>query len=260
MLRVALHCGIDTSRLDSLQYQDSWKDQDIFWADLKDTPCLNGYKLPVKSDPRAWRMCLESGSTKESVILTATMHTTNSRVGAPMTLQMHPLKREQSSRLYRHFGYDRFLEVQIPSVDSWPNPTRERELEAVAARWLTDKPHDFMDRQWAAFYIRDRQLKVEVPGVQPGVDSKTTFYDRILFFAERGTELVDHEQAGSACILRQNTSQDNRRACSRNTMLDWLLNWQKNESQSYLKLFHRVALGKSTVCRQRVPVPTLSCP
>lgn len=239
-----------------MQYQDSWKDQDVFWNSLKDMPCLRGHKLPAKSDPRAWRMALAEpagpspGNNKESaVILTATMHTLPARWGAPMRLQMHPLKREQSSRLYRRFGYDRFLEVQVPSVDSWPNPTREPlcQVEAVAARWLAGKAHEFMGRHWAAFYVRDRQLKVETSCGQNGVDStKTVFYDRVLFFAERGTGLVDWEQPSlrSSCPLRENDLEASIRACSRNNMLDWLLNWKENGKQSYLKLFHRVTLGK----------------
>lgn len=147
-----------------------------------------------------------------------------------MRLELHPLKMEQSSRLLRYFGWDRFLEVRIPSVETWQHD--DDDIAATAARWLTAEPHHFLGRQWSAFYVRDRPLKVEIADGQHITSTKTVFYDRILFFAEKGVDLPDASQLGP------------RTALGRNSMLDWLLNWAANGSQSYLKLFHRVALGK----------------
>lgn len=246
--RVALHCDVDITRL-NLKYDDTWKDQDTLWTSLKSCRAFKSKRLPPKSDPRAWLLGLQSNfeSDGEAVIFTATMHPTKSKVGPAMRLELHPLKREQSSRLFRHFGSDRFLEVRIPIVDSWQSG--EKDVEAVAARWLTRIPHHFMDRRWSGFYVRERSLKVESLDKQRPLESKAVFYDRVMLFAEEGRDLSrpgPPQMAASPSTFDHNI----REACSRNNMLNWLLNLDDNTSESYLKLFHRVALGKS---------PPMSC-
>lgn len=193
-------------------------------------------------------MCFEPHFANEAVILTATMHATKSRRGPFMRLELHPLKREQSSRLFRHFGSERYLEVRFPTVDSWLCDAGD--VEAMAAQWLTGAPHEFLGRQWSAFYVRDRQLKVEYPGTGPRGDSKPVFYDRVLLFAEKGKGLLEAEapaviSPSPTSTRSQETYSASKLACSRDSMLDWLLNLEDNGSQKYLKLFHRVALGTS---------------
>lgn len=169
--RVSLECDVDVASLD-LQYEDAWKDQNILWTSLRNCRSFKDHRIPPKSDPRAWRLSLEhtSDSDRESIIFTVTMHPTKSKVGPAMKLELHPLKREQSSRLFRHYGSDRFLEVRIPAVQSWQ--TGQDEIEGVAARWLTRAPHRFMNRTWSGFYVRDRSLKVEILEGKRGLDSK----------------------------------------------------------------------------------------
>lgn len=205
---------------------------------MKNHHLFKGQRLPSKCDPRAWRLAVDHNFEfdGESVILTVTTHLIHSKVGPAMRLELHPLKREQSSRLFRQFGSDRFLEVRVPTADSWQSG--EKDIEAIAARWLTRKPHVFMERQWSGFYVRDRPLKVETQEGHHDSESRPVFYDRVLLFAEEGKGL----RLPSSCIdnMADRTTQI---ACSRHDMLDWLLNLEKNDSQSYLKLFHRVALG-----------------
>lgn len=249
ILRVALHCQVNLAQLNFQNcLQDRWQDYDTLWASLKDTPSLRRHRFPAKSDPKAWRMCFEPHSGDEAVILTATMHAVKSRVGPFMGLELHPLKREQSSRLFREFGSERFLEIRIPSVESWH--CEDDDIAATAARWLADEHHEFLERSWSAFYVRDRQLKIETPGVGPAAEAKSVFYERVLFFAEDGRGLMgagmrSSPSPGSTSIGMPTACPPSMFACSRRTMLDWLLDWKKNGSQKYLKLFHRVALGTS---------------
>lgn len=239
---MALECDVDTTRL-TLQYNETWKDQDVLWAALRSHRSFKDQRLPPKSDPRAWRIALHNGFELdgEAVIFTATMHLSRSKVGPVMRLEMHPLKREQSSRLFRQFGPDRFLEVRIPAVDSWQSD--EKDIEAIAARWLAAKGHWFADRSWAGFYVRDRPLKVETSVGQHGLETKTVFYDRVMLFAESGIDILQYDDEAFAIEAEQ----DRRKvACSRRFMLCWLLNLEfgkQNFSQPYLKLFHRLALG-----------------
>lgn len=191
----------------------------------------------MKSDPRAWRIAIEGDQSfladNEAVVLTSVMHPTHSKTDSTMRLELHPLTREQSSRLFRRYGADRFLEVRMPSLEGW----QLGDVEEDVARWLTDGEHSFLERHWSAFYVRDRPMKVD--GLEEG---KAVFYDRILFFAESGRGIAERRRRSAR--LRQENSSLDRMACSRSDMLDWLLNWKNNGAQSYLKLFHRVALGK----------------
>ncbi|CAN8099924.1 unnamed protein product [Discula destructiva] len=256
--RVALECEVDIASLD-MQYEQTWTDQEILWAVLKSHRSFKRRRLPPKSDPRAWRLALDNNFELdgEAVVLTVTMHLNHSKVGPPMRLELHPLKREQSSRLFRKFGSDRFLEVRVPAVDSWqpssfPTPTStpsahgEDEIEAIAARWLTRADHWLVGRRWSGFYVRDRPLKVETSTDQRGMERKTVFYDRIMLFAEEGKDLcMPQPPRTERRVGRATTVVDRKTACSRNMMLDWLLNFEQQGGESYLKLFHRVALGLS---------------
>lgn len=104
-----------------------------------------------------------------------------------------------------------------------------------------------MERKWAGFYVLERSLKVEISEEQHGSqresDPKSVFYDRVLLFAEEGKGI------SKPCIAQTFGSQNTvggrlQGACSRNEMLNWLLNLKANGSQSYLKLFHRISLGE----------------
>lgn len=228
LTRVAAHCDVDIAHA-HLQFDESWKDQDVFWTTLKNLRGFKGRKFPMKSDPRAWRAGMDGGFNdgNQAVIFTATMHTTDSTTGPPARVELEPLKCEQSSRLFRHFGSDRFLEVRIPSLDSWQ--TSEDDMEEVMPQWLTTGRHAFLNRLWSAFYVRDRPLKSQLSDDINGREAKAVFYDRVLFFAEASAN--------------PHSSRSLIPMCSRIEMLNWLLSLKDQDAESYLKLFHRVSLG-----------------
>lgn len=239
---MALHCDVELAHID-LQYTESWNNQDVFWGTLKQHPYFKEKRFPIKSDPIAWRDALNNNFDSDggaAVSLTATMHATKARAGPLLKLELHPLKREQSSRLFRRFGSDRFLEVRIPSVDSWLS--EEGGAEAMVASWLAAQSHPLISRQWSAFFVQDRSVKSQDPNAPEGPEAKYIFNERVLFFAEKGkglgTRLLD-------CIPPKSESRVVRAACTRNCMLDWLLNFKKGGKDSYLKLFSRIALGES---------------
>ncbi|KAG8168343.1 hypothetical protein KVR01_001092 [Diaporthe batatas] len=241
--RVALHCGVDVASLD-LQYHPRLADLDTLWRTLRNHPSFKGKSFPEKSDPVAWRGGLYNNFECEGdalVMLTATMHLSTSRQGPAMQLELHPLKLEQGSRLLRRFGSDRFLEVRIPSVDTWL--AGKEGAAALVADWLANEPHPFMDRHWSAFFVRERSEKSEIKDLKHGQAPRVIFNERVLFFAESGRDLHDASQTVSN--LSETTSPQARSACSREAMLDWLLNFDKNCDQSHLKLFSRIALGLS---------------
>lgn len=240
--RLALHCDVDVASLD-LQYDQRLVDLDTLWHTLRHHSAFKGKSFPEKSDPIAWHDGLYNNFESEGnalVMLTATMHASKSKDGPAMRLELHPLKREQGSRLLRRFGSDRFIDVRIPSIDSWLG--REEGSVALVARWLANEPHLFMDRRWSAFFIRERSEKSEIKDVKHGQDSKVIFNERVMFFAESGRQLPSTRPTISA--LSNTKDPTARSACSRTDMLNWLLNFNENCHESYLKLFSRIALGQ----------------
>ncbi|RYP32615.1 hypothetical protein DL767_005120 [Monosporascus sp. MG133] len=156
-MRAALYCSIDTTDI-SVQYEEEWVDQERLWAGLKAHPAFEGRRLPGKCDARAWNSSVHNNFRwgSSAVVLTASMSLSQSRTGPAMILELHPLKLEQSCRLHRRFGSDRFLDLRIPALNSWNFPdVPEEGLEDIAARWLTRNPHAFLGRSWAAFWVRD---------------------------------------------------------------------------------------------------------
>lgn len=241
--RVALHCDVDVASLD-LHYDQRLTDLDSLWRTLRNHPSFKGKSFPAKSDPIAWRGGLHNNFECEGdalVMLTATMHVSRSRGGPAMKLELHPLKLEQGSRLLRHFGSDRFLEVRVPVIDSWL--AGEEGAEALAARWLASESHPFMDRNWSAFFVRERSEKSEITDVKHGQAPQVVFNERVLFFAESGRDLQNARR--TILNLSKTINPRVRSACSRKDMLDWLLNFDQNCDKSYLKLFSRIALGLS---------------
>lgn len=239
--RVALHCGVDVASLD-LQYDQRLTDLDVLWHTLRNHPSFKGKSFPAKSDHIAWRCGLYNKFECEGdslVMLTATMHLSRSRRGPAMQLELHPLKLEQGSRLLRRFGSDRFLEVRIPSIDTWL--AGEEVAAALFARWLANESHPFIDRHWSAFFVRERSEKSETKDAKHGQAPRVIFNERVLFFAESGRGLQDDGQTMSN--TSNSMSLQARLACSREYMLNWLLNFDENCDQSYLKLFSRIALG-----------------
>lgn len=239
--RVALHCDVDVASLD-LQYHERLMDLDTLWHTLRNHPSFKGKNFPAKSDPLAWHNGLYNNFESEGdalVMLTATMHASKSKHGPAMQLELHPLKREQGSRLLRRFGSDRFLEIRMPSIETWLAGVDG--AEALAARWLANESHPFMDRHWSAFFVRERSEKSEVKDDKLGQEPRVIFNERVLFFAESGRHLPNARPTISA--LSKSIGPRARMACSRTDMLDWLLNFDENCDKSYLKLFSRIALG-----------------
>ncbi len=242
-LRVLLHCSVNPEDIE-LGYGDSWQVQDLFWQALEAHPRLQGKPFPEKSDPKAWRDSIrgdfKAGPT--SVVFVARVEI-EFRKGQPITkLILRPLKHERSSRLSRHFGSDRYLQLLIPSVHSLKVPSLQSgELERAVVEWLTHGQHSLAGRQWAPFWARaekkNHKPKTSDPPSRES-SQKAKYWERIHFFAEDGrgfaASSVPDSQTGLPVL---------RTRCTRDDMLDWLLQFRENTSQPCLKLFSRISLG-----------------
>lgn len=243
-MRAALHCSLNPVYID-VQYEEKWLDQEALWASLKAHPAFEDRKLPDMCDPRAWNCSINSNfrSGSRAVVLTASTSLNKSDIGPILLLELHPLAYEQSCRLHRRFSSDRFLDLRMPELDSWKSHTLTREvLRETVARWLTNDVHRFLGRDWAGFWIRNEGRRLTKKDSHVGLEPEEAIgYEKVSFFAVDGVDFLP-TQASSPLNTDHSTS---RVRCNRNEMLQWLLQFDKNREEPYLKFFSRVSLGKS---------------
>lgn len=240
-MRAALYCSVNPADID-IQYQESWLDQKTLWTSLKAHPAFQGRKFPELCDAGAWDDSIHNNfsSSSRAVVLTASMTLNESAVGPALLLNLHPLKREQSCRLYRRFNSDRFLDLRIPALDDWKIPGLPKEgLEEIVAHWLTRTPHPFLARSWAAFWVRNERRKAVLKEPLIGREPDSRGYERISLFAVDGIGFLPTQIS----LLLNDVDPKSRVRCTRDSMLQWLLRFDKNRNEPYLKFFSRVSLG-----------------
>ncbi|OTB00025.1 hypothetical protein M426DRAFT_268321 [Hypoxylon sp. CI-4A] len=245
IMRIALHCSVNIEEVE-LPYNEDWKHQDRLWEDIKAHPAFNGKTLPSKSDAQAWYDSIHNNfrDGERSISLKASMSLSGSSTGPFMELELQPLKHEQGCRLFRRFGPDRFLELTLPSISAWPKKSRgDEDTEIIASRWLTREPHSFLGRQWAAFWVKDGRKKSSLQESSPGMQSRPQILETIRLFAEAGRDFAKLGPIDARPPRAKNSIV--RPYLTRAQMLDWLLNFEDNGSESYLKLFTRISLGLS---------------
>lgn len=188
MTRIAQHCGVDLQTVD-VQYGPSWTNQKDFRSNLWKQPAFQGQTFPESSSAAAWDASLQQSSVlpdDQQVVYSASLDFTNNHLD-PLRLTIHPLKLDQSHRLERRFGADRFLELLLPSPDSSNLPPfvkkKSESFFKDLVRWLAGD-HLFCGRRWKAFYTKSGGSRKPVRDLRFGPDPKPVYKDRIYFFAE----------------------------------------------------------------------------
>lgn len=230
--RIAQHCGVDLQTVD-MKYESSWVNQKQLRAGLWKHSSFQEKAFPESSSAAAWPTSATDSSflpVDQQVVYSASLDFTSNK-NDPLRLTIQPLKLEQSHRLGRRFGADRFLEILLPSPDSsnLPGFIKNRSSESFfenLVRWLADE-HLFCGRRWKAFYTKSGGSRKPVRDLQFGPEPKPVYKDRVYFFAQF-SESNDFVQTPLY------------------KMLDWVLQFNRkpNRDQPILKLFQRIALGK----------------
>lgn len=123
--RIGHSCGVDLSLIEDLTYNSEWVEQADLRASLARHQAFQGKAFPAASSDTAWAAGLRAAGLQQcavplpfdqDVVYTASLDFVSN--GRRLQLTMQPLKLEQSHRLARHFGADRFLELLVPSPDS----------------------------------------------------------------------------------------------------------------------------------------------
>jgi len=196
-------------------------------------------QAPERSSPVAWRRAEQAF---EGVAISGKLAFREQPGGPVFEFKLNPLKLESSHRFSRKFGSDRFCVITIPGL-SPDNLPADLKSDHDAARdciieWLVDTEHQFLGRKWRAFFPKadtaKRRLKL----------SRAAFNgpkNRIYFFAEDGVGFRQEAHTGE---------QDPRRPSHVRMTVEQLIQWFMplilNQNEFSLKLFARLALGKSS--------------
>ncbi|KAI6570815.1 hypothetical protein MCOR04_007981 [Pyricularia oryzae] len=236
--RIALHCNIELSDMKGLAYDQSWDNQKTLRSVLYQHPLFQGKAFPEQCSLDAWHAAVKNF---DKIVLAAELDRNPAPTGAFFILKLKALAIEQSHRLGRRFGEDRFLEVLYPSNAS---SIKDPDLLPTLNNWLCHGKHSFVGCKWAAFFTKDAGYRRPAREVRLGPDPKPVFKDRIYFFAEDGNRFQSHHHAANASFSGYLFA---RTALPVHSMLNWLLQLDlvKNQRQPWPKLFSRIQLGLS---------------
>lgn len=230
--RIAQSCNVDLAAIYDLKYSDKWREQTELRTSLRKHAAFQASTFPARSDAEAWKVSLEQSAVMpldKQVVYSTTLDFNNKQNSLHLTIQ--PLKLDQSYRLGRRWGAERFLELLIPSPDSSTLPAFIKKQGSNSffddlIRHL-QTGHDFCGRSWKAFYAKSGGSRKPIKDLQFGPDPRPVYRERVFFFAEKAT--------GDGGALDPFPMPQ---------MLHWALDLRKNKSQPILKLFQRISLGE----------------
>lgn len=245
MTRIAVHCEVDLGEV-MMDYDESWINYSQLWKSLLAHPDFAGKSFPERPSTDAWAAAMSGFNTVrgQHIVFSARFdQVPRAKKKGPMfSLSMQPIALDQGCRLHRHFGSDRFLEILIPNPKGWHEPIKESEMSQKVVHWFSSERHYLAGRQWRAFFSRDAGYKTPQKNLNMGPEPKPVYQDRISLFAENGNNF-------HAALPLGKSSHDNPREfrvkLSTGEMLDWLLQFEYNKEQPFLKLFSRIQLGLS---------------
>ncbi|KAI0128987.1 RNA dependent RNA polymerase-domain-containing protein [Xylariales sp. AK1849] len=246
-MRVLLHCQVNPQDF-ALQFDQSWTDQNVLWLKLQKYPKLKGRALPEKSGALAWKAALADFRNREQAVVLTMSLESNSATNTPFfRVTLHPLKLDQTYRLSRRFGPDRFIEMLVPSIDPNNIPRLRNLSDDVIThikKWVINL-HPMFGRVWAPFFIRPFREKLQRKASKEDwfePDLKPTMRDRMYLFAEDGN---DFQVPIPRQLPPKNEAIDCHTKMSRDQLIRWLLQTDNNLGQPTPKLFSRIALGLS---------------
>ncbi|KAK0622319.1 RNA dependent RNA polymerase-domain-containing protein [Immersiella caudata] len=268
MMRIGVHCKVDLSTLDGMQYNKEWatpRGIEKMWEDLraydKEHPLITNddslvalrFKtFPAKPADDIFAAALTDGFefAGNTVVMVASLDYSPKSWGPLYLLDMKPLKFEKGCRLTRRFGPDRFLEVLIASPTGYG--TAHAKIDGAAEAiidWLTLKPHPLAGRKWRAFYTKSAGFrdptKTDDTLLPASQMAKKIGTERVHLFAETGYgfKRAPSQDQDADFVVPVDETSASRTDFMASQMLDWLLDFKNNTDQPFLKLFSRISLG-----------------
>jgi hypothetical protein len=168
----------------------------------------------------------------------------SSRPSSLFQFRLNPLKLELTHRLDRRFGPGRFLEIDIPDLLDHQRPKILKDLgdegKAAVLEWLVDGDHQILGRTWKPFFTKPSEKKTSKDKAKKKSPSEQDSgpASRLTFFAVDGQDFLPSDGLlDRISILHPLTK------ISIAILLHYILSVEKNEWQSYLKLFSRISIG-----------------
>ena len=195
--------------------------------------------MPERSSRVAWD---RAGKDFQGVALTGNLNLMEQQKGAMYELSLHPLKAEQSYRLSRQFGSDRFSLFGMAGLDGDGLPTYLKSRPGPASEAIIDwlkSEHHFLGRTWRAFYAKPDASKRRQKAPK-SKDDKIRF--RVYFFAENGLGFRQGPRNGEP-----DPRFLDRPLMSVEDLIEWFMPAKMNRDQFCLKFFARLSLGQSLV-------------
>ena len=165
--------------------------------------------------------------------------------GSVFDLRLRPLSLGTSRRLYRKFGPDRFLLLELPGLHPGALPPHvshagQSGVNAII-KWLIESEHILCGRKWKAFYVDD--IKKAKTG-----DSQ----HRVCLFAVDGADFGLHDPQ----VIPAMKEMVSHKPISVYTLINWLVPIRQNRTSEMCKLFQRISLGMSQTCPTAILEPT----
>ena len=251
IIRIFIHASVS---LDSLVLPDSlqWDNYDSLWAFLRRLPALQNRPFPERLCKDVWDACQnEFRRGSRGIAMSGSLRYSDSTSPGPLfRFQLEPLKLEQTYRLRRRFGNDRFLELDIPNLTGRRIPEVLKQCpngKSIVIEWLFQDMHPIFGRFWVPFWTRPKDVKDrKVGNIEQQSDIDNGVAHRIYFFAVHGFGFEENYKTP-----KESETVDTRTAMSVESLLNWIRPTWENKDQSYLKLFARTSLGM-------VPSPPLT--
>jgi hypothetical protein len=242
VMRVFLHTGVSMSDF-KIPASLDLKDYDRLWQFLKVHQALRGKVFPEKCGKDVWAASWEDYrcGTRGVVLVGSLRRSTDD--SSPIQFRLAPMQLDRQHRLGRRLGNDRFLEIDMHGFQFTGNriPTAKgEERRSTVVEWLFNTNHFLFGRTWKPFFVKQLSLKKQkknrkLTGALPHDGEK--YYYRVYFFAVDGAGFTH-----CADCIPPTDAKNFKFDIPR--LVDLIRPTQENKTESYLKLFSRISLGK----------------
>ena len=243
--RLALHCGVDLSSCDiNYDTPSEWCTQEGIREQLGSQGPFKGKEMPPVVDSATWTLALSTCQTRDKAIRFLGELCLNPNGKTLFTLKLEPLRIECSYRLQRRFGADRFLEITLPSLSRQAETSSSKgpDVGHTVIRWLVEKKHYFLSRQWASFFCRVEKSSTKIVKGKP---TKSTPKNKLYLFACNGDAFVSYGKR-SLPPCEHATKLNMRVKMPVHELIQWAIGLSKSSAQTISKLFSRIGLSKTS--------------
>ncbi|EXJ60846.1 hypothetical protein A1O7_04999 [Cladophialophora yegresii CBS 114405] len=246
--RLAPSTGLKPIQLDQMVRQECGKNE-LSAAKLYDTvkKMYHGKdqrSLPARSNLPTWMTSQNrywDEQTNKIGYFTAALEWSEDTSQGLFRLRLNPVQLEQSCRLHRKFGADRFIVLSTPVFSTPPEKIRLLDkghgaLHEKVINFLASNQHFVAGRYWRTCFVPDEKKQAKLKK-----SSNTSI--RIILFAETGYDMQQGAPSHlGGFVLRDGTPHPR-------IMLEDLMQWhipvEANHNSPELKLFSRWSLGFS---------------